>query len=54
MRKFHYLFIELTLTDAEIEQIDNWEFQAAETYSYQSQADTQNKIEERVKTFGER
>lgn len=37
-----------------MEQIDNWEFQAAEQYSYQTQTDTSDQLEERVKTLGER
>ncbi|KXJ08256.1 Transient receptor potential cation channel subfamily M member 3, partial [Exaiptasia diaphana] len=46
--------MKLTLTGMEMEQIDNWEFQAAETFSYQTQADTSDKLEERVKALGER
>lgn len=37
-----------------MEQIDNWEFQAAETYSYRIQADAGDTLEERVKALGER
>lgn len=37
-----------------MEQIDNWEFQAAETYSYRIQSDAGDTLEERVKTLGER
>lgn len=37
-----------------MEQIDNWEFQAAETYAYKQQADTSDQLDERVKALGER
>lgn len=37
-----------------MEQINNWEFQAAESYTYQAEAETSDKLEERVKTLGER
>ena len=51
---FLFLPTELKLNEVEMEQIDNWEFQAAETYSFQRMAENSDQLDERVRSLGER
>jgi hypothetical protein len=50
----YFSLIEIKLNEMEMEQIDNWEFQAAETYAFQKLATTSDQLDERVKALGDR
>lgn len=48
------IFTEITLTDYEKEQLENWEFQGAEYYIHTKKAEEKNTLEKRVCTLGDR